>query len=88
MSQLRLRIFAGHLYAICMTPAPAKFTLCPCEGVEAKIEIESATGELAGLREWDQVTINGKQVGNRSGASIEFAAMVHATNPTIHPDND
>ena len=88
MAAVRLRILASHVYAICALKPGETVTLYTCGGVRAEVKCEPAAGDLAGQWEWDQITINGFSVGNRSGACVELAKMVHEVADGIHPDND
>jgi len=89
MDKIRLRIFAYHVQCLATEPPGSKFGLGPCDGVNVEVTIEKAqTPELAEDRAWDQVTFDGKPVGNRSGAIKTFAELVHAACDGIHPDND
>lgn len=67
------RIFAHHVHQLATAKAPVKFTLSPHDSSELKfeVEIESNNNPLLGP-EWDSVKLNGKWVGNRSGAIMEF----------------
>lgn len=82
---MRLSIFAYHVQTIATTPAPAKFSLGPCDGVLAEVEITPAPNGLD-TPVWDQVKINGKHAGNRSGGVKDFCALVAAQKPEIEWD--
>lgn len=82
---MRLSIFTYHVQSIATTPAPAKFSLGPCDGVLAEVEITPAPNGLD-TPVWDQVTINGKSAGNRSGGVKAFTELVAQVKPEIEWD--
>jgi len=82
--QMRLYIFAYHVFQIASTTAPAEFTLHPCDGVSAKVTIEPSPNG----HEWDAVTINSKSCGNRHGGIKAFTEMVQAVNPVAIYDSE
>ncbi len=77
MPKLSMRIFAYHIS--CLSTDTGSFGLSPCEGVNAEVEIIPAGGD----RFDDEVTLNGKSCGNRSGGIREFTKMVGAAAPEV-----
>jgi len=80
---LRLRIFAYHVQLI--SRRLGRFTVYPMSSNHA-YDVNITASDNG--REWDQVTINGKWCGNRSGGVTEFSRLVMLENPTIHADDD
>lgn len=78
---MRLSIFAYHVSSI-MNNEPGKFSLYPCAGVRAEIEIVKEYPELKG-QIWDSVYINGKHCGNRHGGVSVFTEMVCKEKPEM-----
>lgn len=80
---LRLHTFAHHVRTIATTTAPTVFTLTPVPGVVARVVIEPSGTEDSGNSVWDQVWINGKHCGNRSGGIDHFTNLVNDAKPEI-----
>lgn len=87
MDKIRLRIFAYHVYTLAISPPGSTFGLNPCNGVSVQVRIEKSQ-KSPNDREWDQVYIEEKLVGNRHAAVRRFTEMVKAACDGIHPDND
>ncbi len=82
-STMRLQHFAWQCYSIAMQEPNGKTVrYTPCQGTLVSVEIVPSMG-ASNEREWDQVTMNGKSVGNRSGAVTEFAKIVAESKPEI-----
>lgn len=84
MPAMRLSIFAHHIAEIALNPAPAKFSLTPCEGVKVDVEIQPETHEWGAV--WDTVILNGVNQGNRHGGISGYTKLVCDANPTIVMD--
>lgn len=74
---MRLQILAHHVQQIATEPIGTEFTLSPCDSVRVKVAILSE----------DNVRINGRWAGNRSGAIQEFIRIVDSAQPKIEFDH-
>lgn len=78
---MRLSVFAQHVAAIMLDPAPTKFSLHTFTALDVEVRIEPAKN-LEG-HVWDNVYINGRWCGNRCGGVAEYVKMVNAAAPTV-----
>ena len=80
---MRLSIFSWQVSQILISPAPCVFTLQPCEGIKADVEIREKSATVTPTV-WDEVYINGVWCGNRVGAVDYFTGLVNTIQPRFN----
>lgn len=76
---MKLATFAYHVKQIATEPAPCRLDLSPLPGVHVIVAIQPGPpSPQSPPGTWDICHVNGKAVGNRSGAVAEFAELTEA----------